>query len=215
MLLSLLIRPELRLSFLLIDIVLIDEYLFEEIFLGAIFHFLQYLFPGFEDDQVSELPPNGVVSLIGEARNLSNLLPGVIVLLHSIEQAGFKGWGPKILTDSGVYDVAVSLSHLQLTFYLHFLSDLRPSFKAVVLQKDDQHYRLSDCPASSLHLWIDPILKLIIDLLKGAGFYKLTDFFPIISIHSMFLDDEFLLSEGVGPFGGLHLAMIQPSFIDL
>lgn len=31
----------------------------------------------------------------------------------------------------------------------------------------------------------------------------------------MFLDDEFLLSEGVGPFGGFHLAMIQPSFIDL
>ena len=133
LLLSLLIGSYLSLSLLVVDVVLIVEDLLQQVFFRTIPHFLQYLLPWPQDNEISKFPPNRVISLVREARNLGNLLPGVIVLLHCIQQPRLQWRSPQVFTNARVYDIAVPLSNLKLAFHLHLLCYLRPFLESIVL----------------------------------------------------------------------------------
>ena len=68
-------------------------------------------------------------------------------------------------------------------------------------------------PATSDHMRVESIVKLVIDLLKSSILYVMADLFPILSIIGMFRYYKFFLLGSEGPFGSFDFIEVQPGSV--
>ena len=92
-----------------------------------------------------------------------------------------------------IKNITKSLPNLNLTFIFYSLRNGSPFFLPKIFDQNDEFDILSECPSSFLKLWIWVILKLIVKFLKCPSIKKVTNFIPIVSIHSIFFDQQWLL----------------------
>lgn len=83
-----------------------------------------------------------------------------------------------------------------------------------MLQQDDQHQSLSESPSPGPHLWINTVVKFVVDFFESPPLDVLANFLPIILINPLFFDDDVFLDVGVGSFGDFDSIVLEPNFIN-
>lgn len=84
-----------------------------------------------------------------------------------------------------------------------------------MLQQDDKHQALPYCPSPTYNLWVQPIVKLIVDLIEGPFLQIVADLFPRVPVLILQFDDLLLFFYCVGCFGSFNFVKIKPLAIDL
>ena len=167
------------------------------------------------DHEVTVLTPDAVVGLVLEDRQFHQVLPAVVGLHCQLDQPMLQLRCPGIATERRIDNVAVPFPDLQFTLDDDLVGDESPLLGSEVLAKDDQHQTLANVPPSRLQPRVDPVVKLVVDLLEGAVVHELADLLPVVTVNPLLGHDSHLLLHLEGTFGGFGLRPVQPLLVDL
>jgi hypothetical protein len=84
-----------------------------------------------------------------------------------------------------------------------------------VLQQDNEHESLADCPSAGGKVRIDAIVVLVINFIKRSGINALAYLIPILTIHLVPALNELIFSKGEQPLRLFLFPFIHPSSVSL